>query len=169
MSNEQNTNDDETFIDPDKGQCRRHRRSSVQFIDKSLIRRRSSGNDKQGQQQRLLSFDTTYESNDLEHFHRYSETPLPREKSSGDPLSPGCDKHRDICFIDCSSTSFFSSSLLATASDSDSDADDETGINIRELSHVSADGNDSLNAQLILCLFLLEKLLGLYKFRCATY
>ena len=74
MSNEPKANDDEAFADPEKGQCRRHRRSSVQFIDKSLIRRRSSGNDKQGLQQRLLSFDTPYELDDLDRLQHYCET-----------------------------------------------------------------------------------------------
>lgn len=74
MSDEPNANDDEAFVDPDKGQCRRHRRSSVQFIDKNLIRRRSSGNDKSGPQQRLLSFDTPYELDDRDRLEHYCET-----------------------------------------------------------------------------------------------
>ena len=37
---------DEAIADLEKARCRRNRRPSVQFIDKNLIRRRSSGQEK---------------------------------------------------------------------------------------------------------------------------
>jgi hypothetical protein len=75
------TDENESFIaidsndnDEQKANCRRHRRSSVQFIDKNLIRRRSSGNDKPlPLPQRLTSFDATYEPRDRDHLQHYSE------------------------------------------------------------------------------------------------
>ncbi|CAF1005467.1 unnamed protein product [Rotaria sp. Silwood1] len=104
MSNNENDgNDDELAVDPEKVQGRRNRRTSIQFIDKNLIRRRSSGNEKpQGQQtQRLSSINSTSDKDsvDLDHLQQYT-----------------------------------------TASDSDSDADDECGINIRELQHKNQSG-----------------------------
>lgn len=70
------TNDDEQeiFIDPnEKSDYRRGRRSSVQFIDKSLIRRRSSGNDKQPQQPSRPILGSTFESDARDHLQNYSE------------------------------------------------------------------------------------------------
>lgn len=69
--------DEEAAADREKARCRRNRRPSVQFIDKNLIRRRSSGNEKspQVQSQRLLSINSTAEidSVDLDHLQHYSE------------------------------------------------------------------------------------------------
>lgn len=70
------TNDDEQeiFIDPnEKSDYRRGRRSSVQFIDKSLIRRRSSGNDKQPQLPSRPILGSTFESDARDHLQNYSE------------------------------------------------------------------------------------------------
>ncbi|CAF3591356.1 unnamed protein product [Rotaria sp. Silwood1] len=111
MSNNENDgNDDELAVDPEKVQGRRNRRTSIQFIDKNLIRRRSSGNEKpQGQQtQRLSSINSTSDKDsvDLDHLQQYKN-----------------NQYTD-----------------ATASDSDSDADDECGINIRELQHKNQSG-----------------------------
>ena len=67
----------ESSIDHDKAHSRRNRRSSVQFIDKNLIRRRSSGNDKPVSTQplRLLSINSNCEteSSDLDYLQQYSE------------------------------------------------------------------------------------------------
>ncbi|CAF0942457.1 unnamed protein product [Rotaria sordida] len=113
MSNNKNDDDDdEAAAEHEKVECRRNRRTSIQFIDKNLIRRRSSGNEKQGQPQqqqqqqqqpqRLLSINSSLdvESVDLDHLQQYT-----------------------------------------TASDSDSDADDdECGVNIRALQHKNQSG-----------------------------
>ena len=60
-----------------KARSRTDRRTSVQFIDINLIRRRSSGNDKpaQSQSQRLGSINSKCETDfdDLDHLQQYSE------------------------------------------------------------------------------------------------
>ena len=75
-NNGHDDNDHEAAADREKARCRRNRRPSVQFIDKNLIRRRSSGNDKPTQAQpRLLSI-TSHggnESVDLDYLQQYSE------------------------------------------------------------------------------------------------
>jgi hypothetical protein len=76
MSNIEN-DDQEAAADREKPRYRSDRRTSVQFIDKNLIRRRSSGNDKpaQSQSQRLTSINSNYgsESVDLDRLRQYSE------------------------------------------------------------------------------------------------
>ncbi len=76
MSNIDN-DDEEAAADREKPRYRSDRRTSVQFIDKNLIRRRSSGNDKpaQSQSQRLPSINTNYESQsfDFDRSQQYSE------------------------------------------------------------------------------------------------
>ncbi len=47
MSTTEYDADEEAVSDREKARCRRNRRPSVQFIDKNLIRRRSSGLEKQ--------------------------------------------------------------------------------------------------------------------------
>ena len=47
MSTNEHEPDAEIVSDLAKARCRRNRRPSVQFIDKNLIRRRSSGQEKQ--------------------------------------------------------------------------------------------------------------------------
>jgi hypothetical protein len=49
MSTKEYDADVEAVSDLEKARCRRNRRPSVQFIDKNLIRRRSSGPEKQRQ------------------------------------------------------------------------------------------------------------------------
>ncbi|CAF3409965.1 unnamed protein product [Rotaria socialis] len=102
MSNDEN-NAAEAAAELEKLDCRRNRRTSLQFIDKNVIRRRSSGNEKQGQPppQRLYSISShpDRESSDLDHLQQYT-----------------------------------------TASDSDSDAEDECSVNIRELEHKNQAG-----------------------------
>jgi hypothetical protein len=77
MSNNEH-DDEEAAADREKARCRRNRRPSVQFIDKNVIRRRSSGNEKpsQSQPQRLLSINSNCEtdSSDFDHLQQYSET-----------------------------------------------------------------------------------------------
>lgn len=73
MSDQLNDDETETLV-KDKSNARRERRSSVQFIDKNLIRRRSSGNEKPTTQQRIVSFEATQEKADLDHLQHYSET-----------------------------------------------------------------------------------------------
>jgi hypothetical protein len=78
MSNNGHDDDDdqEAASDREKALCRRNRRTSVQFIDKNLIRRRSSGNDKPTQAQpRLLSINANGETEavDLDYLQQYSE------------------------------------------------------------------------------------------------
>jgi hypothetical protein len=46
MSTSEHDADAEAISDREKARCRRNRRPSVQFIDKNLIRRRSSGLEK---------------------------------------------------------------------------------------------------------------------------
>jgi hypothetical protein len=65
--------DVEAVSDREKARCRRNRRPSVQFIDKNLIRRRSSGLDKTyqsslQQSSRLPSINANdeYESTDID-------------------------------------------------------------------------------------------------------
>jgi hypothetical protein len=75
MSNNEN-DDEEAAADREKARCRRNRRTSVQFIDKNVIRRRSSGNEKASQSQsRLLSINSNCEtdSSDFDHLQQYSE------------------------------------------------------------------------------------------------
>ena len=66
MSTIEHIADEEAVSDREKARCRRNRRPSVQFIDKNLIRRRSSGLEKQqslGQQApRLSSINSTEET-----------------------------------------------------------------------------------------------------------
>lgn len=80
MSTNDNYDNDEAAADVEKAQCRRNRRTSIQFIDKNLIRRRSSGNEKPGSAQppRLFSIDANCEreSSDLDHLQQYSENLL---------------------------------------------------------------------------------------------
>jgi len=73
MSNNEN-DDEEAAADREKARCRRNRRTSVQFIDKNVIRRRSSGNEK-ASQSRLLSINSNGEtdSSDFDHLQQYSE------------------------------------------------------------------------------------------------
>jgi hypothetical protein len=59
MSNNEH-DDEEAAVDREKAQCRRNRRPSVQFIDKNLIRRRSSGNEKSAQ--RLATNNSTFDN-----------------------------------------------------------------------------------------------------------
>jgi hypothetical protein len=78
MSNNEHNDDDdhEAAADREKARCRRNRRPSVQFIDKNLIRRRSSGNDKPTQAQpRLSSINSNggIESVDYDYLQQYSE------------------------------------------------------------------------------------------------
>jgi hypothetical protein len=83
MSNNGN-HDEEAAADNEKAQCRRNRRPSVQFIDKSLIRRRSSENEKQSltQSKRLLPINSNCEniSNDLDYLQQYSENLFLKKK-----------------------------------------------------------------------------------------
>jgi len=83
MSNNGN-HDEEAAADNEKVQCRRNRRPSVQFIDKSLIRRRSSGNEKPSltQSPRLLPINSNCEniSNDLDYLQQYSENLFLKKK-----------------------------------------------------------------------------------------
>lgn len=74
MSNKENDGE-EAAADREKARCRRNRRASIQFIDKTLIRRRSSGTDKQTQvqAQRLSSINSDKDSIDLDHLQQYSE------------------------------------------------------------------------------------------------
>ena len=78
MSNHERDEDDdrEAAADREKARCRRNRRPSVQFIDKNLIRRRSSGNDKPTHAQlRLSSLNATggTDPSDLDYLQQYSE------------------------------------------------------------------------------------------------
>ena len=122
------TNDDAT-VDPDDTHCRHNRRPSVQFIAKDLIRRRSSGNDRQ--QQRLLSINSIHEARarESDRLTSYSENGTSQADSRR-------EKHRTP--PTAVSPRFVSSSSLATASDSDSDADDRNGVNTREMQHVGS-------------------------------
>lgn len=92
MSNNEQDNDEEAAADREKARCRRNRRPSVQFIDKNLIRRRSSGNEKPVQSQRLTSIHSNHEIDplDFDRSQQYSENPSLNEisplKSS---FSPG--------------------------------------------------------------------------------
>lgn len=76
MSNNE-IDDEEAAADREKARCRRNRRPSVQFIDRNVIRRRSSENEKsaQVQAQRLLSINSTGETESvgLDHLQQYSE------------------------------------------------------------------------------------------------
>jgi hypothetical protein len=49
MSTIEDDGNEDAISEREKARCRRHRRPSVQFIDKNLIRRRSSGLEKQAQ------------------------------------------------------------------------------------------------------------------------
>jgi hypothetical protein len=49
MSTIEDDANEDAISEREKARCRRHRRPSVQFIDKNLIRRRSSGLEKQAQ------------------------------------------------------------------------------------------------------------------------
>ena len=138
MSATHENDNDEAAADRETARCRQNRRPSVQFIDKNLSRRRSSGNEKpaSAQPQRLSSINSNYEvdPNDIDHLQQYS-TQLSFRKSNNRffllrfffSKTQSLSQNRTNCL------SFF----LATASDSDSDADDQTTINIRELEHVS--------------------------------
>ncbi|CAF0836045.1 unnamed protein product [Adineta steineri] len=106
MSTKEHNADAEAVVDHVKAEVRRNRRPSVQFIDKSLIRRRSSGQEKQQQQQnqqitRLQSIDS----------HDENE-------------APDTDQQKQD----------------STASDTDSDAEDGVGPNIREMQHKNKNG-----------------------------
>lgn len=69
-----NEDEHEIIVDPnEKSDYRRGRRASVQFIDKNLIRRRSSGNEKQAQPPSRLILGSTIESDDRDHLQNYSE------------------------------------------------------------------------------------------------
>ncbi|CAF4018250.1 unnamed protein product, partial [Rotaria magnacalcarata] len=119
MSNDEN-NTAEATAELEELECRRNRRTSLQFIDKNVIRRRSSGNEKQGQSpiQRLYSISSRpdREPSDLDHLQQYKLTDA---------------FYTIIVFL------FL---FLATASDSDSDAEDECSVNIRELEHKNQAG-----------------------------
>lgn len=75
MSNNEQDNDEEAAADREKARCRRNRRPSVQFIDKNLIRRRSSGNEKPVPSQRLTSIHSNHEIDtlDVDRSRQYSE------------------------------------------------------------------------------------------------
>jgi hypothetical protein len=73
MSTTEYDADEEAVSDREKARCRQNRRPSVQFIDKNLIRRRSSGLEKQysiSQQPRLPSINSNdeLESTDQEPY-----------------------------------------------------------------------------------------------------
>lgn len=76
MSATHENDNDEAAADRETARCRQNRRPSVQFIDKNLIRRRSSGNEKptSAQPQRLSSINSNYEvdPNDIDHLQQYS-------------------------------------------------------------------------------------------------
>lgn len=129
MSIHSNEDETETLV-KEKPTCRRERRASVQFIDKNLIRRRSSGNEKQTTQQRLIGLDAAEELTDRDHLQNYSENPKMFFFLNRSLIAFSFNEHLNIFLL------FF---FPATGSDSDSDDDDETGINIREMSHVSFD------------------------------
>ncbi|UJR27567.1 hypothetical protein I4U23_008848 [Adineta vaga] len=104
-TNEFDVADAEIRSDHEKAEVRRNRRPSVQFIDKSLIRRRSSGQEKPQthiqQPSRLESIDS------------HDETEV---------VNIDEQKHD------------------STASDTDSDAEDGAGPNIREMHHKNSHG-----------------------------
>jgi hypothetical protein len=68
--------DEEAVADREDARRRNNRRTSIQFIDKDLIRRRSSGNEKTSPiQRRLSSINSTCESGsvDVDYLQQYSE------------------------------------------------------------------------------------------------
>jgi hypothetical protein len=78
MSTHENDADEEAVADREKARCRRNRRPSVQFIDRNLIRRRSTGQEKQQQilqQSRLPSIHSNeeLEATESEQPRRYCE------------------------------------------------------------------------------------------------
>lgn len=91
MSTSEHDVDGEAISDREKAQCRRHRRPSVQFIDKSLIRRRSSGLDKSStyvqQVPRLPSINSNDEL-DANEQQTKLEPLLPREDCENLPREP---------------------------------------------------------------------------------
>jgi hypothetical protein len=72
MSNNE-VDDEEAAADREKARCRRNRRPSVQFIDINLIRRRSSGNEKQSQRLSSINSNLESEPSDFDHLQQYSE------------------------------------------------------------------------------------------------
>jgi hypothetical protein len=72
MSNNE-VDDEEAAADREKARCRRNRRPSVQFIDINLIRRRSSGNEKQSQRLSSINSNLESESSDFDRLQQYSE------------------------------------------------------------------------------------------------
>jgi len=112
MSTAEYDADVEAITDREKVHCRRNRRPSVQFIDKNLIRRRSSGLEKHSQYNQVqVSRLPSINSND--------------ETESTDTV----DEQKPSLPIQYS-----------TASDSDSDAEDGSGPNIREMQHKNSRG-----------------------------
>ncbi|CAF0872025.1 unnamed protein product [Adineta steineri] len=108
MSTKEHNADAEAVVDHVKAEVRRNRRPSVQFIDKSLIRRRSSGQEKQQQQQQQNQQLTRLQSID----------------SHDENEAPDTDQQKQD----------------STASDTDSDAEDGVGPNIREMQHKNKNG-----------------------------
>jgi hypothetical protein len=82
MSTTEYDADEEAVSDREKARCRRNRRPSVQFIDKNLIRRRSSGLEKQyslGQQQPRLPSISANDESEPTDVDQYKPT-LPPQK-----------------------------------------------------------------------------------------
>jgi hypothetical protein len=152
MSNNE-TQDEEAVTDREKG-YRRNRRPSVQFIDINIIRRRSSGNEKQPQRLTSINSNRENQSNDPDHLQQNSEN-LILNKNFFVNDTDGLRVYIYICFF------FF----LATASDSDSDAEDGSSINIRELEHVGFDYIFFFYIR-IFDNFFLEKRIGFHGFCC---
>ena len=140
MSTSEVNSVDEAISDLEKARCRRNRRPSVQFIDKNLIRRRSSGQEKpqaEFQPSRLPSIhgndepecaDADAPPRDCESICRSNHQALfcrRRRRRKAPDFLASVVRHDDFLF-------------LANASDTDSDAEDGTGPNIREMQHVSA-------------------------------
>lgn len=104
MSTTENDVDGEAVSDREKVQCRRNRRPSVQFIDKSLIRRRSSGLEKTPthiqQVPRLPSIHShdELEDNDDQHTTTTSLPTLQKEDCENFPAEECCHL-RDVFFI----------------------------------------------------------------------
>ena len=138
--------DEEAVSDREKARCRRNRRPSVQFIDKNLIRRRSLGAEKSTQQ-------PFFQQSRLPSIHGNDEVETndadPSQQPDCENAFPRCQCELEIIIVDKRETAreytpdfhqgslLFLSLILATASDTDSDLEDGTGPNIRELQHVS--------------------------------
>lgn len=103
MSTIEHDVDGEAVSDREKVHCRRNRRPSVQFIDKSLIRRRSSGLEKQSTYSQQVPRLPSIHSNDEPEGNDDQQTatlpPIPSLQKGDCENSPSEEKTVVILFV----------------------------------------------------------------------